>query len=79
MSRRFRDIGVGFASVGLLAASLTVTASAVAADLATSDVSKAKWQRIWADVGIPNTADKWRCYGNPRQLNRDPSWVIVWY
>lgn len=79
MSRRFRAIGVGFASVGLLAASLTVTASAVATDHATSDVSRAKWQRIWADVGYPNTADKWRCYGTPRQLNRDPSWVIVRY
>jgi hypothetical protein len=74
-----RVVGVGLACLGLLLSSVSLTGTATASDLTTSDVDDATWQEIWADVGYPNTADKWRCYGTPRQLNRDPSWVIVFY
>lgn len=74
-----RALGAGLACLGLIAAPVTVTSTASAADQTTSDVSDAKWKEIWADVGYPDTGDKWRCYGTPSQLNRDPSWVIVWY
>ena len=79
MSRGLRAIGAGLASAALIVTSLTMTSPATAAELTTSEVSDAKWEEIWADVGHPNTADKWRCYGTPRQFNRDPSWVIVFY
>lgn len=79
MTRGLRSIGAGLASAALIVTSLSMPAIATASDLTTSDVNDATWQEIWADVGYPNTADKWRCFGTPRQLNRDPSWVIVFY
>ena len=79
MSRGLRTVGAGLASAALIVTSLTMTTPATATELTTSDVSDAKWKEIWADVGYPDTADKWRCYGTPSELNRDPSWVIVWY
>jgi len=79
MTRGLRAIGAGLAGAALIITSLTMSGPATASESTTSDVSDAKWKEIWADVGYPNTADKWRCYGTPRKLNRDPSWVIVWY
>lgn len=72
-------MGTVVAGAGLLLSGLALAVPASAADRTTSDVSEATWQEVWAEVGHPNTADKWRCYGTPRQLNRDPSWVIVFY
>ena len=72
-------MGTGLVSSALLLSGLVLASPASASDLTTSDVNEATWQEVWADVGHPNTADKWSCYGTPRQLNRDPSWVIVLY
>jgi hypothetical protein len=49
-----------------------------AADRATIEVSDERWQEIWSAIA-PNVADKWRCYGRPREFIRDPRWVIVFF
>lgn len=72
-----RTVGAALISAGLMVASLATSVLVIAAASPTSPVSDAKWAEVWADVGHPGTADDWRCYGTPQQLNRDPSWVIV--
>lgn len=70
---------LAIAGATVLAASLIVTPSASASNAGTSDVSAEKWQEIWAEVGYPDTADKWECYPTPQEFNRDPNWVVVFY
>ena len=75
-----RGAGGILAVTALLASLIGAVAPVSAADtLTTSEVSDAKWQQVWADVGHPGTEDRWQCYGRPRQFDRDPSWVILWY
>ena len=80
MGNRRRGVGVLFAVTAFLASLAGAVSPASAADtLATSEVSESKWQQVWAEVGHPGTADRWQCYGRPRQFDRDPTWVILWY
>jgi hypothetical protein len=62
----------------MLTATLATMSPVKAADRATIEVSDETWQEVWSAIA-PNVADKWRCYGRPREFIRDPRWVIVSY
>ncbi|MEK9737401.1 MAG: hypothetical protein VW239_08775, partial [Candidatus Nanopelagicales bacterium] len=59
MRRGWRAIGTGLVGSALLLSGLVITSPASAGEPPTSDVSEATWQEVWADVGHPNTAEKW--------------------
>lgn len=79
MHRTLRAVGAGLASAALVLSGSALAGPASAADPTTSPVTETTWQEVWSDVGHPGSLEKWRCYGHPRQFDRDPTWVIVWY